>query len=75
MNTAVVVLALGAAAALGLSLVLTQIGLRYLTPLRGACISVPSSMLAYVALTQTAPSVIQAPNLRIATYSLSWSTR
>jgi drug/metabolite transporter (DMT)-like permease len=50
MNTAVVVLALGAAAALGLSLVLTQAGLRYLTPLRGACISVPSTALAYLAL-------------------------
>ncbi len=51
MDTAVTALALGAAACLGLSLVLAQLGLRRLSPLRGACISVPSSMLAYVALT------------------------
>lgn len=50
MNTAVVALALGAAAALGLSLVLTQIGLRRLTTLRGACISVPSTALAFLAV-------------------------
>jgi len=50
MNTPVVVLALGAAICLGLSLVLTQIGLRYLTPLRGACVSVPSTMIAYLCL-------------------------
>jgi drug/metabolite transporter (DMT)-like permease len=50
MNTAVVALALGAAAALGLSLVLTQIGLRHLTTLRGACISVPATALAYLVL-------------------------
>ena len=50
MNIAVVILALGAAAGFGLSLVLTQIGLRYLTPLRGACVSVPSTALAYLVL-------------------------
>jgi len=50
MNPAVVALALASAACFGLSLVLTQIGLRYLTPLRGACISVPSTALAYLAL-------------------------
>lgn len=50
MNPAVVALALAAVACLGLSLVLTQIGLRYLSPLRGACISVPSSALAYLML-------------------------
>jgi drug/metabolite transporter (DMT)-like permease len=50
MNTAVVILALGAAACQGLSLVLTQVGLRYLTPLRGACISVPSTTLAFLCL-------------------------
>ena len=50
MNPAVVALALAAAASLGLSLVLTQIGLRYLSPLRGACISVPSTALAYLIL-------------------------
>jgi drug/metabolite transporter (DMT)-like permease len=50
MNTPVVVLALAAAACLGLSLVLTQIGLRYLTPLRGACISVPTTTLAFLVL-------------------------
>jgi drug/metabolite transporter (DMT)-like permease len=50
MNTAVVALALGAAAALGLSLVLTQIGLRRLSPLRGACVSAPATALAYLLL-------------------------
>jgi drug/metabolite transporter (DMT)-like permease len=50
MDPAVVALALGAAASIGLSLVLTQIGLRYLSPLRGACTSVPSTALAYLAL-------------------------
>jgi drug/metabolite transporter (DMT)-like permease len=50
MDTAVVMLALGAAMGFGLSLVLTQIGLRNLTPLRAASISVPSTALAYLAL-------------------------
>lgn len=50
MNLTVTALALGAAACLGFGLVLSQIGLRHLSPLRGACISVPSSALAYVAL-------------------------
>jgi drug/metabolite transporter (DMT)-like permease len=50
MDPAVVALALGAAACLGLSLVLTQIGLRHLSPLRGACISVPSTALGYLVL-------------------------
>lgn len=50
MNPAVVALALGAAACLGLSLVLTQIGLRYLTTLRGACVSLPTTALAFLAL-------------------------
>lgn len=48
MDMAVTALALGAAACLGLSLVLTQLGLRHLSPLRGACISVPSSALVYI---------------------------
>jgi drug/metabolite transporter (DMT)-like permease len=50
MNIVVVVLALGAAAAIGLSLVLTQIGLRHLKPLRGACISVPATAVALLGL-------------------------
>jgi drug/metabolite transporter (DMT)-like permease len=50
MDLTVTALAIGAAACLGLALVLTQIGLRHLAPLRGACISVPSSALAYIAL-------------------------
>jgi uncharacterized membrane protein len=50
MSLQVTALALGAAGCLGLSLVLTQIGLRYLRPLRGACVSVPSTALAYIAL-------------------------
>lgn len=50
MDLTVTALALGAAACLGFALVLTQIGLRHLPPLRGACISVPSSALAYIAV-------------------------
>jgi drug/metabolite transporter (DMT)-like permease len=50
MDLTVTALALGAAACLGLALVLTQIGLRHLSPLRGAGISVPSSAAAYLAL-------------------------
>jgi drug/metabolite transporter (DMT)-like permease len=41
---------LWAAACFGLSLVLTQLGLRQLSPLRGACISVPSTMVALALL-------------------------
>jgi len=61
MNTAVVALALCAAACLGLSLVLTQIGLRYLPPLRGACISVPSTALAFACL---APALLDTSGFR-----------
>ena len=50
MDLTVTAPALGAAACLGLALVLTQVGLRHLPPLRGACISVPSSAMAYLAL-------------------------
>lgn len=50
METAVVVLALCSAAAFGVALVLTQLGLRELGPLRGACISVPTTALAFVLL-------------------------
>lgn len=50
MDIVVVALALGAAAAIGLSLVLTQIGLRHLNPLRGACVSVPATALAFLVL-------------------------
>jgi drug/metabolite transporter (DMT)-like permease len=50
MDLYVTALALGAASCLGLSLVLTQLGLRRLSALRGACISVPSTALAYLLL-------------------------
>jgi hypothetical protein len=50
MDPAVVALALGAAAGFGPSLVLTQIGLRHLSPLRGSCVSLPTTALAYLAL-------------------------
>jgi drug/metabolite transporter (DMT)-like permease len=50
MDPTVTALALGAACCLGLSLVLTQLGLRRLPPLRGASISVPTTALAYLAL-------------------------
>lgn len=47
--TFVVVLALSAALFFGVALVLTQAGLRYLEPLHGACISVPSACAVFVA--------------------------
>jgi drug/metabolite transporter (DMT)-like permease len=50
MDTTVTVLALSAAACLGVSLVLTQLGLRHLPPLRGACISVPTTTITFLAL-------------------------
>jgi drug/metabolite transporter (DMT)-like permease len=57
MNLTVTVLALSAAACLGFALVLTQMGLQQVSPLRGACISVPCSALAYLAL---APFLLDA---------------
>lgn len=50
MSPAVVTLAFASAALFGLALVLTQIGLRVLSPLRGACISVPTAALMFLAL-------------------------
>jgi drug/metabolite transporter (DMT)-like permease len=50
MGFEVAALALCAAAGFGLSLVLTQLGLRHLSPLRGASISVPSTMVALLLL-------------------------
>lgn len=50
MDMQVATLALGAATCFGLSLVLTQIGLRYLTPIRGASVSVPSATLLFLCL-------------------------
>jgi len=61
MDTAVVALALGAAACFGLSLVLTQIGLRHLAPLRGACVSVPSTALAFLVLS---PALLDTTGFR-----------
>lgn len=50
MDSHVAALALGSATCLGLSLVLTQLGLRRLTPLRGACISIPSTTMTFLLL-------------------------
>lgn len=50
MDMHVAALALGAAAGIGLALVLTQVGLRHLGPMRGASISVPSATLFFLAL-------------------------
>ena len=46
----VAALALGAAASFGLALVLTQVGLRHLSPMRGASISVPCAALLFLVL-------------------------
>lgn len=45
-----ILLAFGAAAFLGTALVLTQFGLRYVAPLPGAAISIPSFTLAFICL-------------------------
>jgi drug/metabolite transporter (DMT)-like permease len=50
MGLDVAALSICAAGCLGLSLVLTQLGLRIVTPLRGACISVPSTTAALLML-------------------------
>lgn len=49
MDISVVLLALCSAALFGLGMVLTAIGLRTLSPLRGACISVPTTALMFMA--------------------------
>lgn len=61
MGLNVALLALGAAACFGLSLVLTQLGLRQLSPLLGACISVPSTLAAMLVL---APAMLDTGSFR-----------
>jgi len=50
MDIVAATLALCSATALGLALVLTQLALRELSPLRGACISVPTTTVAFILL-------------------------
>jgi drug/metabolite transporter (DMT)-like permease len=50
MDSQVAALALGSATCLGLSLVVTQLALRRLTPLKGACISIPTTTVTFLAL-------------------------
>ena len=50
MDYLMVVFALGSAACFGLALVLTQFGLRDVSPIRGACISVPTTALIFLAM-------------------------
>jgi drug/metabolite transporter (DMT)-like permease len=50
MTGAAVVLALTSALCFGVALVLTHIGLRYIAPLPGAAISIPSSTLLFIAI-------------------------
>ena len=61
MDMYVTALSLGAAACLGLSLVLTQLGLRRMTPVRGACVSVPSTAVAFLAL---APAMLDTSGFK-----------
>ena len=49
MNT-VILLALAAAVVIGLGLALTQMGVRHLPPLRGACVSIPTTALFFLLL-------------------------
>jgi len=46
----VVLLSLGAAVSIGLGLALTQVGVRHLPPLRGACVSIPATALFFLVL-------------------------
>lgn len=50
MTGAAVVLAFASALCFGVALVLTHIGLRYIPPLSGAAISIPSSTLLFIAI-------------------------
>ena len=50
MSTTVALLSLGAALLFGVALVLTQFGLRELSPWQGASISVPSTTLVFLML-------------------------
>jgi drug/metabolite transporter (DMT)-like permease len=50
MTGAAVVLAFSSALCFGVALVLTHIGLRYIAPLPGAAISIPSSTLLFIAI-------------------------
>lgn len=50
MTGAAVALAFASALCFGVALVLTHIGLRYIPPLPGAAISIPSSMLVFIAI-------------------------
>ena len=50
MNIAIVLFSLGAALLFGIALILVQEGLRYLRPLQGSCISVPSATAVFVVL-------------------------
>jgi drug/metabolite transporter (DMT)-like permease len=47
---AVILLALAAAVVIGLGLALTQMGVRHLPPLRGACVSIPTTALFFLLL-------------------------
>ncbi|HLL28685.1 MAG TPA: EamA family transporter [Xanthobacteraceae bacterium] len=49
MNT-VILLALAAAVAIGLGLALTQMGMRHLSPVRGACVAIPTTALFFLLL-------------------------
>jgi drug/metabolite transporter (DMT)-like permease len=49
MNT-VILLALAAAVFIGLGLALTQMGMRHLSPLRGACVSIPTTAVFFLLL-------------------------
>ena len=50
MTGAAIVLAFTSALCFGVALVLTHIGLRYIPPLPGAAISIPSSTLLFIAI-------------------------
>jgi hypothetical protein len=58
MTGAAVVLAFTSAMCFGVALVLTHLGLLYISPLPGAAISIPSSTLLFIAI---APSVLGRP--------------
>ncbi|MPZ55622.1 MAG: EamA family transporter [Rhizobiales bacterium] len=61
MHTAAIVLAIAAAVLIGLGLILAQIGLRGITPIAAAAISVPTSMLLFALATLLALALGRYP--------------
>src|SRR5262245_22957422 len=58
MTGAAIALAFTSALCFGVALVLTHVGLRYIPPLPGAAISIPSSTLLFIMISRRAPDCL-----------------